>query len=329
MGSKLLNRLACSVAVAVLAAGCGGPASLLQAPAAPARPAAHFDPRGSWMAPVARTQDLTYVSDARGEVYVFSYPAEKQVGLLQGFKSPAGVCSDPSTGDVYVVDTANVAVYKYKHGGTKPIKTFNVFGYFPFGCAVDPASHDLAVANVSANPSGPGSLSIFRPGDFFPSNYTNPAFNAYFFCSFDANGNVLVDGADVNSYHALFGKLRNGATRVTTVTLDQAIGYPGGVQWDGTYMAVQDTMSRILYRFDITGAHGKSAGSVRFKTDRSTLLHGFWIAGHTIVMPYGTTPRRVRMVGRWPYPAGGAPSKAIAVGHATELVGIAVSFARN
>ncbi len=323
----VLKRVARFAAVALLAAGCGGPTAPVLAPQAPVRPAQQFDPTGSWMAPAAAQQDLIYVSDSQGKVYVFSYPGEKQVGLLQGFKSPAGVCSDPSTGDVYVVDTTNVAVFKYKHGGTKPIKTLTMFGYFPFDCAVDPASHDVAVANISANPSGPGSLSIFRRGAFFPSNYTDPAFNAYFFCSFDDHGNVLVDGADTNSYQTLFGELAKGATAITAVTLDKAIGYPGGVQWDGTYMAIQDTLSRILYRFKIVGSHGRSTGSVRFKVDRSTLLHGFWIQGHTIVMPYGTVSRLVRMVGRWPYPAGGAPSKSIAVAHAAELVGVTVSVA--
>jgi hypothetical protein len=329
MGAMTLKRVARFAAVVVLAAGCGGPAAPVQSPQAPARPALQFDPTGSWMAPAATRQDLIYVSDSQGKVDVFSYPGEKQVGLLQGFKSPAGVCSDKSTGDVYVVDTTGLEVLKYKHGGTKPIKTLTLFGYFPFGCAVDPATHDLAVADVSGNPSGPGSLSIFRPGAFFPSNYTDPAFNAYFFCSFDDQGNVLVDGADTNSYHTLFGKWRKSSTAITTVTFDKAIGYPGGVQWDGTYMAVQDTMSRVLYRFKIVGSHGTSAGAVRFKADRSTLLHGFWIQGHTIVMPYGTVSRLVRLVGRWPYPAGGAPGKSVAVAHAAELVGVTVSIAKR
>ncbi|HEY6325399.1 MAG TPA: hypothetical protein VIW73_02640 [Candidatus Cybelea sp.] len=326
MSLKGVARLA---AVALLAAGCAGPMAPVQAPQAPVRPASRFDPTGSWMAPAASTQDLIYVSDTHGKVWVFSYPGERQVGVLQGFKSPAGVCSDASTGDVYVVDTTGLAVLKYKHGGTKPIKTLTMFGYFPFGCAVDPASHDVAVTNISSNPSGPGSLSIFRPGAFFPSDYTNPAFNAYVFCSFDGQGNVLVDGADSGSYHTLFGKWRRGSTTVTTVTLDKRIGYPGGVQWDGTYMAVQDTMSRKLFRFKIAGSRGRSAGTVDFKVDRSSLLHAFWVQGQTIVMPYGTAARLVRMVGRWPYPAGGAPSRSIGVAHAAELVGITVSLAKK
>jgi len=329
VGAIHLKRAAPFAAVVALAAGCAGPAAPVQAPQPPVRPAFRFDPAGSWMARGARTHDLIYVSDTSGKVWVFSYPGEKQVGLLRGFESPAGVCSDASTGDVYVVDTTNLHVFKYRHGETKPVKTLTQFGYFPFGCAVDPATHDVAVTNVSANPSGPGSLSIFRPGAFFPSDYTNPAFNAYFFCSFDDRGNVLIDGADSGSYHTLFGKWRRGSTTVTTVTLDKRIGYPGGIQWDGTYVAIQDTLSRKLYRFKIVGSRGRSAGAVRFKFDRSTLLHAFWVQGQTIVMPYGKVSRLVRMLGRWPYPDGGAPRRSIGIARAAELVGVTVSLAKK
>jgi hypothetical protein len=203
-----------------------------------------------------------------------------------------------------------------------------MFGYFPFGCAVDPASGDVAVANYSAQPSGPGSLSVFRAGAFFPTTYTDPDFNAYFFCSYDDHGDIFVDGADTNSYHTEFAELPNGSGSFKAIALDKTIGFPGGVQWDGTYMAVQDTESRVLFRFKITGSRGKSAGAVRFKSDRSTLLHQFWIAGHAIVTPYGTFSRLVRDVGSWPYPAGGSLTKSIGVAHATELVGVTLSAAR-
>lgn len=313
-------------AAALLAAGCGGPGASVQGPPA-AQSAIRVDTTGSWMAPSAERQDLLYVSDSKGHVTVFSYPGLKQVGLLEGFKSPAGLCSDPRNGDVYVVDTNSLDLFKYKHGGTKPIKTLSVFGYYPFGCAVDPVSGDVAAANYAAQPSGPGSLSIFRAGAFFPTTYTDSAFNAYFFCSYDDHGNIFVDGADNNSYHTEFAELQKGAASFRTVHLDKLIGFPGGVQWDGTYMALQDTISRVLYRFKISGSHGKSVAAMRFKIDRSTLVHQFWIQGRTIVMPYGNVSRQVHMVGSWPYPAGGSPSKSVTIAHAAELVGVTVSLA--
>jgi len=321
-----LNRGMLFLAGALLTAGCGGMTAPVQAPQAASLPATRFDSTGSWMEPSAKRQDLLYVSDSDGSVTVFSYPGLRQVGLLQGFKSPAGLCADPRTGDVLVVDTNSLAVFKYKHGGTKPVKTLGLFGFFPFGCAVDPTTGNVAVANYSAQPSGAGSLSIFRAGAFFPTDYTDPNFNAYFFCSYDDRGNLFVDGADSNSYHTEFAELPNGKTSFKTIRLDKLIGFPGAVQWDGTYMALQDTISRILYRFKITGSNGKSAGAVRFKVDRSTLIHQFWIQGDAIAMPYGKVSRLVRVVGHWPYPAGGSPNKSKALANATELVGVTVSL---
>lgn len=279
------------------------------------------------MSPSAQSQDLLYVSDVFGKVLAFSYPAMKRVGLLKGFMSTAGLCTDPSSGDFYVVDTNAVALYKYKHGGTKPVKELHLFGYFPFGCAVDPATGNVAVTDIAKQPSGPGAVSIFRKGALFPTTLSDPAFDAYYFCSYDDKGNLFFDGADVNSNHTEFAELPKGSGSFKAITLDKSIGYPGAVQWDGTDMAVEDTLSRILYRFKITGSRGQSVGSARFADDRSTLVHQFWIQGNTIVMPYGTAPRSVRLVGRWRYPRGGSPVKSMTIERADELVGVTVSAA--
>lgn len=315
------------LALAVLTASCSGVATLPNPQTALPATSSQFGPNGSWMTPAAAKQDLLYVSDARGHVDVFDYPTGKRAGVLTGFQSPAGLCSDRS-GNVFVVDTNALEVLEYKHGGTKPIKTLYTFGFFPFGCAVDSASGDVAVADIASATEAAGALSIFH-GNELPSTYQDSAINAYFFCSYDDHGNVFVDGADVGSYHTEFAELPKGGTSFTEISLDKTIGYPGGVQWDGKYMAVQDSASRILYRFKLTGSKGKSVGSVRFTGDKSTLVHQFWIQAPSIVMPYGSTYRQVRQVGFWPYPAGGSATKTFSVKRATELVGVTVSLAKK
>ena len=197
------------------------------------------------------------------------------------------------------------------------------------GSTVDPANGDVAVADFTSVTQWPGALSIFHNGKVLPSSYQDSAFNAYFFCSYDDRGNVFVDGADVGSYHTDFAELTKGSTAFTNILLDKTIGYPVGVQWDGKYMAVQDTASRVLYRFKIAGDKGKSVGSVRFAGDKSTLLHQFWVQAPSIVMPYGPTGRQVRRVGIWPYPAGGTATNTFVVTRSTELVGVTVSLAKK
>jgi len=334
------GRLGLGILVSTaLLAGCSGAGTSLapQAPlgAAPSGAtrmgAAHarFNNAGSWVSPDAAGGDLLYVSDARGSVYMFTYPAGKLVGLIKGFHSPAGLCSDKS-GNVFVVNTNDLDVLEFKHGGTKSTQELNDFGHFPFGCAVDPKSGDVAVANYASTLSlGPGSVSIFHGGHGIPSSYQDQAFNAYFFCGYDDKGNLFVDGADYGSYNTQFAELAYGSSTLNSVTLDQTIGYPGGVMWDGKYLAVQDTYTRTLYRFKMAGSKGSSVGSVKFKGNNTSLLAQFWLDGSTILMPYGTLPRAVHRVGYWPYPKGGPVSQSFGVKNASELVGITISVAKK
>jgi hypothetical protein len=283
----------------------------------------------SWMTPDAQSGDLLYVSDTNGGVYVYSYPAAKLVGTLTGFAGPSGLCSDQA-GDVFVVDTPAVAILKYPHGGKKPIEVLHVYGYYPSGCSVDAKSGDLAVANYTSNPQfGPGSVTIFRKGKGMGQSYQDSSFNEYFFCSFDAKGNLYVDGTNAATSQTQFAEMPRGSSSFTNITLNQTLGpYPGAVQWDGKYVALDDATTDVLYRIKVTGSNGTVVGMTRFKGDHSTLVSQFWIAGRTIVVPYGRLTRSVRKMGFWLYPAGGAPSKSFdAPAGASELFGTTISVA--
>jgi hypothetical protein len=286
------------------------------------------EPAGSWMAPEAASQDLLYVSDSNGTIDVFSYPSGRRVGAIKGLASPTGLCSDDS-GNVFVPETNNLDVLEFPHGATKSVKTLHDFGHYPFGCSVDPRTQDVAVANYSTTSQKQSNVAIFRAGHNLPNFYQDPAVNSFFFCGFDDKSNLYVDGADVGSYHTLFAELPAGSTTFTNITLDKTIGYPGGVQWDGKYVAVQDSYNRAVYRFKITGANGKSMKTVHFTNDRSTLIAQFWIAGTKIILPYGTNKRAVRSVGYWAYPAGGSASQSFKVHPVTELIGVTLSRAKK
>ncbi|HYL26263.1 MAG TPA: hypothetical protein VEW74_00445, partial [Candidatus Nitrosotalea sp.] len=288
-----------------------------------------YESSSSWMAREAAGQDLLYVSDARGVVYVYSYPVGKLVGELKGLKSPAGLCSDPA-GNVFIVETSASDVLEYVHGATQPTFVLHDFGYYGLGCSVDPATENVAVANsANAVSLGPGSVAIFHGARGLPNFYEDRAFNSYFFCGYDANGNLFVDGADSGSYHTLFAELPSGSSTIEQIKLDRTIGFPGGVQWDGKYLAVGDTSADALYRFRIAGKKGVTAGRVGFKSDHSTLISQFWIDGSRVVLPYGTLAREVRKLGFWRYPAGGSPLASIDVPRANELIGATVSVARH
>jgi hypothetical protein len=319
--------VACA-AVALLA-GCGGPsqtAALQMLPSGPAH--ARADASRSWMAREAAGEDLLYVSDDSGRVLVFSYPVGKLVGTLTGFDGPSGLCSD-SKGDIFVTNTGVAQIVEFAHGSTKPRQTLTEFGYFPDGCAVDPSSGDLAVANYAKSPSiGPGSIAIYKSAKGTPVNYTDPAFGEYFFCGYDDKHNLYVDGVNPGTTQSEFAELPNRAKSFRNIKLKQSIGYPGAVQWDGNEIALEDTSTDIVYRIKVSGSSGTVVGTTRFNDSRSDLIVQFSIQGHTIVVPFGSRRRVARSIGFWSYPAGGRPTQVVGNLGASELVGTTISLAR-
>ena len=201
------------IAAAMLgAAACGGgegqgidPTVVVSGSAGQLKPLAGAS--RSWMSPLAQNSSaLLYVSDSQNsEVAVFIYrygTATKLVGRLTGF-DPTSECVGPG-GDVFITSGANI--YQFTHGGTKPIAVLkDDFGY-SVGCAVDPVTRNLAVANSYDLNSSPGSVLIYpkasgKPRQYFVSNVENPEY-----CSYDNSGNLYVDGYDISVNLAL-GKL--------------------------------------------------------------------------------------------------------------------------
>ena len=268
---------------------------------------------GSWIAPDAKKKKLLYVSSAlTDDVYVYSYSNQQLVGTLTGFKLPYGLCAG-KMGDVWIVDDGAQQIVEYKHGGTSPIATLSDPGEYPEGCSVDPTTGNLAVTNFYSA-SGNGSVAIYAHASGEPTTYSDPSIVNFRFCGYDDKGNLFADGANSSSEFAL-AELRKGGSGLTGITLQQKIEWPGGVQWDGKYVAVGDTDAGIIYRTN--GAGGKVKGSTTLGD--SDYVNQFWIAGKTVVAP---SQDGNAGVGLYAYPAGGAPSKTISV---EEPFGAAVS----
>jgi hypothetical protein len=264
------------------------------------------DRRRSWMAPDAKKDDLLYISDGSTyDVYVYSYPSGKLVGTLTGFTEPTGECVD-KTGDVFITTSTfygTGTIFEYAHGGTQPIATLSDPDGNPRGCSVDPTTGNLAVTNF-ASASGGGSVSVYTDAEGTPSAYTDSAIYTYFFCGYDREGNLFIDGRSYGGA-TQFAELPDGQETFTNISLNQSIGYPGGVQWHGKYVAVGDQDVNVIYQFTISGGMGSKA--------RSTLLTGagdvvqFWIDGAKVVGPDSQNSD----VGFWKYPAGGTATKII------------------
>ena len=112
----------------------------------------------------AGTADLLYIDDpGDGGIEVRSYTPPKF--QLQGF-IPIAVRGGYSylcvnrAQDVFA--TAVSTVFEYKHGATSPMRILGGIVGYPYGCAVDPITGTLAVANDEGYPLQFAEVSLFK-----------------------------------------------------------------------------------------------------------------------------------------------------------------------
>lgn len=268
---------------------------------------ARHDHRASWMAPNATGRDLLYISDAGANVVnIYSYPSGGSLGKLTGFTDPTGLCTDTDR-DVWVVDTTLSALYEYPHGSKTRKASLKANGTFNLlGCSVDPTTGNLAVAEIGT-PTALGGVWIFTNAKGTPKKYKTSAMNFAYFCGYDNAGNLFVDGLDGSGNFVLV-ELPSGSGTLETITLNQSVGFPGGVEWDGKHVAIgdrayQNKHESAIYRFSMSGRTGTIKGTTK-------------LTGSCDVVQFGISSTRVvapdacyNVVRFYAYPGGGAPTK--------------------
>jgi hypothetical protein len=332
--------------VAVLAlggilAGCSGAGSTPQPAVAPqtAMNSAHRAGT-SWILPAAKNEDLLYISDLDAQgVFIYTYGHGYQlVGELTGFFNPEGLCVDKA-GDVYVTNDTSEGVHQiteYPHGGTSQIRTLNDPDGRVNGCSVDPKSGDLAVANEWGPTDQIGNVTVYPHATGSPVSYSNPNIYYYYFCGYDNKGNLFVDGETQGSVFGL-GELAKGGHSLNFISVNETIYLPGGVQWDGKYLAVGDQVAvkqnftSTVYDFAIKGSTGTAVNTMVLTGSKQ--VSQFWIplvdsshkhrVGTRLVGPneYGSDTLI------WDYPSGGNPI--LTIGGENYPIGATVSLAKK
>jgi hypothetical protein len=296
------------------------------------------EPAGrSWILPAAKNQDLLYISDEEAQlVDIYTYKSHKLVGTLTGFFNPEGLCVD-KTGDVYVTNDTSEGVHQiteFAHGSTNPIRTINDPNGRANGCSVDPETGDLAVTNLWGASDGEGNVTVYAHASGSPTAYSNPNIYWYYYCGYDNNGNLFADGETISSVFGL-GELAKGGSSLGFVTIDQTIYLPGGVQWDGKYLAVGDQVAvkhnftSTIYDFDVTGSEAKTVNTMVLTG--SNQVAQFWIPFVDVGGKHGEGKLLIgpNQDGKdtliWDYPTGGNPIQTIS-GEETPI-GATVSLA--
>jgi hypothetical protein len=268
----------------------------------------------SWMAPEARTENLLYVTEPESNsVTVYGLADHKLVGSLTGINAPYGACSD-TNGNVWVVAWGNNKIIEYAHAGTKPIRTLSAGPNADlYDCAVDPTSGNVAVTNWGGNNWYQGNVLVFTPGSSNPQTYAAQGVWFYYGCSYDQNGDLIVDGWDayLNGFITL-GELPKNGTHLKKIWMIPTFQPPliGDMKWDGKYVAVVDWDAIALY--SIHGSYASLKGYAPLTLHFPVGM--FWIVTdargnrHIVAPDTAGSPHAVQY---WNYPSIGRPTATI------------------
>ena len=280
---KLRHACECAAIawLALLSAACAASSSLTQ-PRTNALSATVLtrNRASSRISPKASSQNLLYVSnDGGGNVVLYSYPGGQLVGKIYNLSSPTGVCADAS-GSVWVVESGSSKIVKFPHGSGKAAASLTNSAPNLLGCAVDTSTGNLALTNLGTLQSS-GDVWIYASARGKPAAYRNSQLAEIYFAAYDTQGNLFVDGVD-SKYHFQLAELPVGGNSLRIVSMNQTVGFPGGLQWDGQYLALGDQLYQgrhdaAVYQIAISG----SAGSVEGTTvlSGSCGIGGFAISG--------------------------------------------------
>jgi hypothetical protein len=248
-------------------------------------------------------------------ICILAYPSGTYIGWIEYYAGAAAydMCSD-SHGHVFVLEGgsgSSFLILKYGQDGSGPQVLDDVRGSWAGGCATDPTTGNLAVANTGLDKT-PANLAVFVHARGSPKVYRASNLVSYAFCGYDDAGNLYVDGIGKDGEFRL-DELAAGTSKFVSVTLNKKIVRAGPVEWDGKRLALGygDSDGVVIYEVSLTGSDGKIVGSTHLFGPKHTRVTAglFSLQGGVLVASYGT--RRGIPVGLWKYPAGGEPIRTL------------------
>jgi hypothetical protein len=194
----------------------------------------------------------------------------------------------------------------------------------PYTCAIDPKTGDLAVADNVGPSFSSGNVIVYKAAKGAPTAYIAANMQNYYFVAYDPNGNLFLNGLDPSG-NVLLAELPSGKTAFKAIAMNQTILAPGGVAWDGQFLAVGDQLANIIYQFKVLGSMAIEQGATTL--NGASAVFQFFFTGATPKHPQATAVLGADSgndtASRWDYPAGGTPAKTIAIPGVP--LGIAVS----
>jgi hypothetical protein len=255
--------------------------------------------RNPWMSPeAAKASNLLYVSSyTNNRVTIYTYidgNAIKLVGSLS-IGQPGGMCTDKA-GDVWVPSYESQTIEEFPHGGITPIRSIKRNTGYPYACAVDPSTGNLAVTYEFPNGKfGPyGRVVVYakgaRPRTLGPNDLSPIGFVAY-----DNSGNLFVDGTPCYSSYCdplangtLLLEVPSGGTgyqplTIAGATIDQATA----LNWIKPTLLLTNndpsTHKVTAYKLLVRGSNATVVGTLRLK--HAGPSYGVWVRAGLVIVP--------------------------------------------
>ncbi|MFZ0032351.1 MAG: hypothetical protein WAK84_10805 [Candidatus Cybelea sp.] len=297
------GRFALVASAVAMSTGCGGTRGQTTVPGLP-----------SYVAASRVSGDLLYVAHTeklganryRGLLSVLTFPQGKPVTTIDLPGLPTGSCAD-AFGNLWVVafHGHRHGAYEYAPGGTSPISTIYIphTGGTTTSCAVDPTTGNLAVLSGFYEGGAPSHIDIW-PGGRAGKPISYPIKSSPIACGYDASGNLFVDGYVGSTVIFQLFELPKGSDSIEYIK-SGLYNFPGGIQWDGEYLAVFS--GPVLYRLSVSGSVAHIVKTYRPRHAHSetplAIADGFMVADSG---GYGNG------VLLWRYPGGGKATKRLA-----------------
>ena len=104
-----------------------------------------------------------------------------------------------------------------------------------------PVSGNLALTQLSSYSHG--AFAVYPKAKGKPTIYPDKQIDATWFCSYDASGNLFAIAWDRYG-KTILATLRKGGKAIETFELAEKFQNPGGLQWDGKYVAMGNRATR-------------------------------------------------------------------------------------
>jgi hypothetical protein len=223
----------------------------------------------------------------------FDYPqGDASIGSISG-DEPQGECAQRRQKAFWVVNSGNDEIEKFAYGGTSPIATLSESAGEAAGCTIDPSTGNLAVTILGA-----GDVVIFTDASGTGTTVADGLDSSYF-PTYDASGDLFVDGITESDTYGVV-EMASGSSSFKAVTLPNTISFPGGMQWDGNYVTLNDQEAHEIYQYTIAGDSATLEGTVALNGTSDCVQT--WIAKNLVYCPDAGNENATVFA----YPAGGS-----------------------